>query len=214
MTTDESAAAPVPATAPAHATVYGDGAGPVLELFEDMRCSYCADLEHELGPTMMALADQGVYRLRYRVANFLDRGDAQGPSTSALAALGAAAQQGVAQFLALRTAILAYRRENGSAGLAQQETLIEIAAETPGLDLDALRADLAADRFRPWALESGAASLGALKSTWAAAEAEGNAGTPAVFLDGKFVELFTPDDKPVSPAEFTAGIAAAAGLGA
>ncbi len=215
MTTDETAAAPVPATAaapvPAHATVHGDpDVGPVLDLFEDMRCSYCADLERDLGATLAALAEQGVYRLRYQVANFLDRGDAQGPSTSALAALGAAADQGVAQFLGLRAQILAYRRAHGSAGLADQDTLLELAAHTPGLDLEALRADLAADRFRPWALASGAAALATLKSTWAAAGAEGNAGTPAAFLDGSYLELFTPQDTPISPEQFSAAVHAAA----
>jgi protein-disulfide isomerase len=208
MSTDETAAS----CTPAHATVYGDPtAEHVLDLFEDMRCSYCADLEHDLGATITGLADQGVYRVRYQVANFLDRGDENGPSTSALAALGAAARQGSAQFAALRSALLGYRRENGSAGLANQDTLIDIVERTPGLDAAALRADLLADTCRPWALEAGAASLAELKATWAAAEAEGNAGTPAAFLDGVFVELFTPDDKPISPSEYTAGIEAILG---
>lgn len=194
---------------PASAVVYGDpAAAHVLDLFEDLRCSYCADVEHDLGATITALADQAVLRVRYQVANFLDRGDEKGPSTSALAALGWAAQQGIREFLALRSGILAYRRENGSAGLANQDTLIEIATRTPGLDVEALRADLLADRYRPWAVEAGAASLVALKAAWAAAEAEGQAGTPAAFLDGSFVELFTPDDKPVSPSEFAAAIEA------
>jgi hypothetical protein len=205
MPTDETAASP----SPAHATVYGDPAAEhVLDLFEDLRCSYCADLEHDLGATIIGLADRGVYRVRYQVANFLDRGNENGPSTSALAALGAAARQGSAQFAALRTALLGYRREHGSAGLANQDTLISVAERAPGVDVAALRADLLADAYRPWALEAGSAALAELKARWAAARAEGNAGTPAAFLDGAFVELFTPEDKPISPAQFTAGIEA------
>jgi protein-disulfide isomerase len=192
-----------------NAVVYGDpAAAHVLDLFEDMRCSYCADVEHDLGAAIIELADRGVWCVRYQVANFLDRGDEKGPSTSALAALGAAAGQGIAAFAALRSAILAYRRENGSAGLADQDTLIEIALRAPGVDVEALRADLVADAYRAWATQAGAESLAALKAAWAAAEAEGQAGTPAAFLDGTFVELFTPDDKPVSPAQFTAGVEA------
>jgi|SRR6185312_7664192 len=192
-----------------NAVVHGDpAAAHVLDLFEDMRCSYCADVEHDLGAAIAELVDRGALRVRYQVANFLDRGDETGPSTSSLAALGWAARQGVEQFVALRSAILAYRRENGSAGLADQDTLIEIAVGVPGLDVEALRADLVADTYRPWAVEAGAASLAALKAAWAAAEAEGQSGTPAAFLDGTFVELFTPDDKPLSPSEFAAGVEA------
>jgi len=191
-----------------NAVVHGDpAAAHVLDLFEDMRCSYCADVEHELGAAIAGLADRGV-RVRYQVANFLDRGDENGPSTSALAALGSAARQGVSAFQALRSAILAYRREHGSAGLADQDTLIEIAAGAGGVDLEALRADLAADTLRPWAVRTGAATLAALKAAWAAAEAEGQAGTPAAFLDGTFVDLFTPDDKPLAPAQFVVGVEA------
>lgn len=192
-----------------NAVVYGDPAViHVFDLFEDMRCSYCADVEHDLGAALTELADRGVLRVRYQVSNFLDRGDERGPSTSALAALGWAMRQGIQEFLALRAAVLAYRRENASAGLANQDTLIEIAMRAPGLDVAALRADLTADTYRPWAMEAGAASLVALKAAWAAAEAEGQAGTPAAFLDGTYVELFTPDDKPISPSELAAGVEA------
>lgn len=174
---------------------YGDpDATHVLDLFEDMRCSYCADLEHDLGEAIVEFADRGVLQIRYQIANFLDRGDENGPSTSALAALGWAARQGIGAFVALRRAILLYRRENGGAGLADQDTLIDIVAEMGWLPVEALRADLAADTYQPWAVEAGAAALAALKATWAAAGAEGNAGTPAAFLDGVFVELFTPED--------------------
>jgi hypothetical protein len=203
MTDEGTVHAPAAAPAPGIAFGYGDpAAGHVLDLYEDMRCSYCADL----GAAITGLADRGVYRVRYQVANFLDRGDERGPSTSALAALGAAAQQGVREFLALRKAILTYRRDHGSAGLADQDTLIELAACAPGLDPEAFRADLSADVYRPWAVQAGADALAALKSAWAAAQAEGNAGTPAAFLDGAFVELFTPEDKPIPPEEFTAGV--------
>ncbi|WP_034260283.1 thioredoxin domain-containing protein [Actinospica robiniae] len=193
----------------ANAVVYGDPAAThVLDLFEDMRCSYSADVEHDLGAAITELADRGVLRVRYQVANFLDRGDAAGPSTCALAALGWAARQGIQEFRALRSAILAYRRQNGSAGLANQDTLIEIAKRAPVLHLEALRADLAANTYRPWAVEAGAASLAALKVAWAAAEVEGQAGVPTAFVDGTFVELFTPDDKPISPSEFAAEVEA------
>lgn len=38
---------------------YGDEAAThTLDIYEDMRCPYCATLEHALGPNLRGLADQ------------------------------------------------------------------------------------------------------------------------------------------------------------
>ena len=190
--------------------VYGDASAPhTLDVYEDMRCSYCAVLEHELGATIKALADRGTYRIAYHVANFLDRGDERGGSTNALAALGAAASQGIDQFVALRVALHDYRRQHGSGGLADLDVIRGIVAQTPGVDLLAVGRAISEDRYRSWALTTGPASLATLRAAWAAAELPGRAGTPAAFLDGKAVELFTELDDVVSPAEFEANVKAA-----
>jgi hypothetical protein len=189
---------------------YGNGDVPhVLDVYEDMRCSYCAALEHELGATIKDLSDRGTYRIAYHVANFLDRGNEHGGSTNSLAALGAAAEQGIDQFMAVRAAILDFRLENGSEGLADVDVIRGIVAQTQGVDFLAVSKAINEDRFRPWALEAGPAALASLRSAWAAAELPGRAGTPAAFLDGQSVEVLDDDGAPLSPAAFEANVRAA-----
>jgi len=203
MNAAEAATAPI-------SIEYGDPNAPhILDVYEDMRCSYCAILEHELGPTVARLADQGTYKIRYRVANFLDRGNEHGGSTNALAALGAAAVEGVGQFAALRVALFEFRLEHGSEGFADPDVLRGIVAQTSGVDFLAVSKAINEDRYRAWALETGPASLAALRAHWAAAELPGRAGTPAAFLDGKAVEVLTEQGDPVSPADFEANVQAA-----
>jgi protein-disulfide isomerase len=190
--------------------VYGAADAPhTLDFYEDMRCSYCAVLEHELGATIKELADLGMYRIAYHVANFLDRGETRGGSTNSLSALGAAAEQGVDQFVALRVSLLEYRRRHGSEGLADLDVIRGIVAQTPGVDFLAVSKAINEDRFRPWALETGPAALATLRAEWAAAELPGRAGTPAAFLDGKPVELFTEQNDVISAAEFETSVKAA-----
>lgn len=190
--------------------VYGDpAAARTLDVYEDPRCSYCATLEHELGPTIKRLADEGVYKIAYRVAIFLDRGNERGGSTSAAAALGAAAAQGVDQFAALRAALFEHRLEHGTEGFADPDVLRGIAARAEGVDFLAVGEAINEDRYRPWALETGPASLAALRETWAAAGLPGKAGTPAAFLDGAAVEVLTEAGDPLSPEEFEANVQAA-----
>lgn len=203
MNTAEAATAPT-------SIEYGDpSAAHILDVYEDMRCSYCAILEYELGPTIVRLADQGTYKIRYRVANFLDRGNERGGSTNALAALGAAAVEGIGQFTALRVALFEFRLEHGSEGFAELDVLRGIVAQTAGVDFLAVSKAINEDRYRGWALETGPASLAALRAHWAAAELPGRAGTPAAFLDGKAVEVLTEQGDPVSPAEFEANVQSA-----
>jgi len=192
--------------------VYGNVEVPhILDVYEDIRCSYCATLDHDLGATMKELADRGTYRIAYHVANFLDRGDERGGSTNALAALGAAAEQGVDQFVALRTALFEYRRTYGSEGLADLDVIRGIVARSPGVDFLVAGKAINEDRFRPWALTAGPAALASLRAAWDAAQLPGRAGTPAAFLGGKAVEVLTEQGDPVSAAEFEANVQAALG---
>ena len=192
--------------------VYGDADAPhTLDVYEDMRCSYCADVEHGLGATMKALADRGTYRIAYHVANFLDRGNEHGGSTNALAALGAAASQGIDQFASLRVALHDYRRRHGSEGLADLDVIRGIVAQAPGVDLLAVGQAINEDRYRAWALATGPASLAALRAAWEAASLPGRAGTPAAFLDGKAVEVLTEQGEPLGAEEFEGNVAAALG---
>jgi len=185
---------------------HGNGNPHTLDLYEDPRCSYCARVERELGPTIMRLADEGVYDVAYHLAIFLDRGNSQGGSTSAAAALAAAADQGIDQFVALRAALFEHRLEHGTDGFADPDVLRGIAAQAPGVDLPAVGRAINEDRYRPWALEAGPEALASLRAAWSAAELPGKAGTPAAFLDGEPVEVLTEAGEPLSPEEFEANV--------
>lgn len=185
---------------------HGNGNPHTLDLYEDPRCSYCARVERELGPTIARLAASGAYDIAYHLAIFLDRGDPQGGSTSAAAALAAAADLGADQFLALRAALFEHRLEHGAEGFADPDVLRGIVARAPGVDLPAVGRAIAEDRYRPRALEAGPAALASLRAAWSAAGLPGKAGTPAAFLDGEPVEVLTEAGEPLSPSQFEANV--------
>lgn len=187
----------------------GSGNPRTLDLYDDPRCSYCARVEQELGSTINRLADEGTYDIAYHVAIFLDRGNTQGGSTNAAAALGAAAQLGTEQFVALRAALFDYRLEHGAEGFSDSDVLRGIVARAPGVDLPAVGRAINEDRFRPWALEAGPAALAALRAAWSAAGLPGKAGTPAAFLNGEPVEVLTEAGDPLSPEQFETNVRAA-----
>lgn len=185
---------------------YGTGNTHTLDVYEDPRCSYCARVERELGPTMKRLADDGTYDIAFHLAIFLDRGDAHGGSTTAAAALAAAAELGTDQFVAMRTALFEHRLEHGTDGFTDPDVLRGIAAQAPGVDFLAVGRAVNEDRHRPWALEAGPAALASLRAAWSAAELPGKAGTPAAFLDGVAVEVLAESGDPLSPEEFEANV--------
>lgn len=187
----------------------GDAHAHTLDLYEDPRCSYCARVEQELGPTIKRLAAEGCYDIGYHIAIFLDRGAEKGGSTSAAAALAAAAAVGTDRFEALRAALFEYRLAHGGDGFADPDVLRGLAVRAVGTDFPAVARAINEDRYRAWALASGPAALASLRAAWAAAELPGKAGTPAAFLDGRAVEVLTPAGDPLSPEEFEANVRAA-----
>lgn len=187
----------------------GEANAHTLDLYEDPRCSYCGRVEQELGPTIKRLADEAGYDIAYHIAIFLDRGNERGGSTSAAAALGAAAAVGIDRFDALRTALFDYRLNHGGDGFADPDVLRGLAVQALGADFAAVGRAINEDRYHAWALSAGPAALASLRAAWAAAELPGKAGTPAAFLDGRAVEVLTPAGDPLGPEEFEANLRAA-----
>ena len=183
---------------------YGDEAAThTLDIYEDMRCPYCATLERALGPNLRGLADQGTVKLRYHVANFLDRGNAEGGSTSALAALGAARQYSGDSVGTLRTTLLENLPETGSSqAFADPLTLLGFAAKAPGVRNAEFDQAVVDGAYREWALEAGQAAYESLKAAWSGSGRTDQCGVPAVFLDGRFLDLMDDFDT-VSPTRLT-----------
>lgn len=190
---------------------YGDQAAiHTLDLYEDMRCPYCATFERDLGPALRELADQGAFKIEYHVVNFLDRGNAEGGSTSALAALRAAQEHSTPDDLgnesgedgengqsvvALRTALLYNLPEaDSSVAFADPHTLLAIAGTAPGVRNAVFDQAVLDGTYREWAVKTGAAALESLKAAWTKAGQAGSPGVPAAFLDGAFLDLMRDYD--------------------
>lgn len=70
---------------------------PVVDLYDDLSCPHCADLEKATGASMLDAVDQGKLVVNVRTMNFLDRGNTDGHSSRGLTALWAIAQSGDAK---------------------------------------------------------------------------------------------------------------------
>ena len=78
-------------------TLKADNAKPdaaEVDLYEDFSCSYCAMLAENTDEDMQAAIESGDLVVNVRTLNFLDRGNAEGHSTRAAAAVLAIAEAG------------------------------------------------------------------------------------------------------------------------
>ena len=67
---------------------------PVVEVFEDFSCHYCAQLETASSDDVKQALEDGKLKVKFRFLNFLDRGDESGPSTRGAATAWAVAKSG------------------------------------------------------------------------------------------------------------------------
>jgi protein-disulfide isomerase len=70
-------------------TVGGAGAKHTLDVYEDLRCPACAQLEQAAGKVIVNGADQKRYELRVHLGDLIDNNLGGGGSKSAISALGA-----------------------------------------------------------------------------------------------------------------------------
>ncbi|MEY9877477.1 protein-disulfide isomerase [Streptacidiphilus sp. MAP12-33] len=203
-----ASAATGPLVVPEHATdttgiVYGKAdAEHTLDVYEDPRCPFCGEVERALGAEMQRLADKGDYKIRYHIATFLD-GNTPAGSTNALNALGAALNQGTAQFAALHAELYKNQPQEQDDVFADNSKLLALAAKVPGLDQAALKQAVEAGTYVPWAQQAGKAAVDSLSKAWTAAELpEESKGTPAVFLDGRRLNVLPSAQGPVTAGQF------------
>jgi len=140
-----------------------------VEIWEDMQCPACGDLEKAAGPGLATAAESGDIQLLWRPVNFLDRGtDA---STRAVAAWGCAIDVGKVREYHDRIYV---DQPQAGEGWTDEQLLAY------GTDVGITGADYAAfeqcvnDRtYVAWASNSTAEAVAA-----------GVQGTPTVFVDG------------------------------
>jgi protein-disulfide isomerase len=197
-----SAATPAkPVVTPANTTgadgtviVYGKADAPhTLKVYEDFRCPICKELEESSGKTIQQLADDGTYKIEYHLAAFLDDGLGGKGSKTALAAAGAALNEGVDKFKQFHDVLYANQPEEKVDGFGDVNHILDLAAKVPGLKTDAFTKAVTEGTYLPWASKVADAF-----------QSSGVQGTPTLTLDGKQLNVFTEQHQPVTPDQYTA----------
>ncbi|MDX6213708.1 MAG: hypothetical protein QOF82_2795 [Frankiales bacterium] len=137
--------------------------------YEDPQCPICGEFEQGIGATLARAVAEGKVNVEYRMMSFL------GPeSVRAVAALGAAAQEG--KFEPLREAMFTHQPAEGTGGY----TIADLLSLGKGVGLTDAAWTTAVQKqtYAPWA-----------RTVEQMAEKVPIAGTPTVLLDGKSLDL-------------------------
>jgi protein-disulfide isomerase len=150
-----------------------DGAPVTVEVYEDFHCPHCANFEQEYGQVLADAQTAGTISLRIFPMSFIDAGSAAAANGFACAAesgFGAAFHAGL------------YANQNLDWSASQLDQLAERAVGGPAPA--EFSGCVASSRHAAWA-----------ESIDAAAAAAGVTGTPALFIDGRSVDIttLTPD---------------------
>ncbi|MDR3081805.1 MAG: thioredoxin domain-containing protein [Streptomyces sp.] len=183
-------------TSPADDTVvvYGKADAPhTLSVYEDFRCPVCQAFETSAGKTVQQLADQGDYKIEYHLATFLDGNLGGKGSKTALAAAGAALNEGVDKFKAFHDVLYANQPAESEDGFGDVNHLLDLAGQVPGLKTEAFTKAVTDGTYKGWAAKVSTAF-----------NKSGVSGTPTVKLDGKQLAVIGQDGKPLTGDQFTA----------
>jgi protein-disulfide isomerase len=200
-TAKDRAAAHKPLRIPAAAAASKDGtvitygnknAKNTLTVYEDPRCPYCAMFEQANGATVKKLADEGRFKVEYHFATFLDDALGGKGSKRALNALGAAAQQGPAQFLALHGVLYANHPDEHDDAFANTGHLLALASKVHGLRTPAFDRAVRDLTYMPW-VEKVSKSF----------DHSGVQGTPTVLLNGRKLPVINNHAASVTAKQFT-----------
>ena len=201
IATSPGTSASGPAAVPANASgtdgtviTYGSAsARNTLDLWEDFRCPYCDRLEKVDGPAMQQLADNGRYKIRYHVGTFLDQSLGGRGSMNALAAAGAALNEGPAKFKAFHDVLYADQPAEEDDAFADSDHLLSLAAKVPGLTAPAFVKAVKNGTYVAWAHKVSDAF-----------NRSGVGSTPTVKLNGRPLTVIDGNGDPITPAQYTA----------
>ncbi|MFB7665488.1 DsbA family protein [Kitasatospora sp. NPDC056138] len=172
---------------------YGRADAPhTLKIYEDFRCPICERLETTDGKTIQQLADSGTYKIEYHIATFLDANLGGKGSRTALAAAGAALNEGVDKFKQFHDVLYANQPNEQTDGFGDVNHLLDLAGKVPGLKTDAFVKAVQDGTYAPWAAKVSQAF-----------NSSGVSGTPTLMLDGKTLNVFT-NGTPISPEQYQA----------
>ncbi|OKJ02862.1 DsbA family protein [Kitasatospora sp. CB01950] len=190
-----SVAVPANASGPDNTVVvYGKADAPhTLAVYEDFRCPVCEMFETSAGPTVKELADQGQYKIEYHLAAFLDNNLGGKGSKTALAAAGAALNEGVDKFKQFHDVLYANQPAESSDAFGDVNHILELADQVPGLKTEAFTKAVTEGTYKGWA-----------NKVATAFNKSGVSGTPTVKLDGKTLNVIGQDGKAITGDQFGA----------
>ncbi|RGD58331.1 DsbA family protein [Kitasatospora xanthocidica] len=172
---------------------YGKADAPhTLDVYEDFRCPFCEQLETTTGKAIQQLADDGTYKVDYHLATFLDNNLGGKGSRTALAAAGAALNEGVDKFKAFHDVLYANQPDERSDAFGDVNHILDLAGQVPGLKTDGFVKAVQDGTYAPWAAK--------VNEEFNKSDVT---GTPTVKLDGKKLDVLN-NGKAVSPEQFTA----------
>ncbi|MFE7639970.1 DsbA family protein [Kitasatospora sp. NPDC057518] len=172
---------------------YGKADAPhTLDVYEDFRCPFCEQLETTTGKAIQQLADDGTYKVEYHLATFLDNNLGGKGSRTALAAAGAALNEGVDKFKAFHDVLYANQPDERSDAFGDVNHILDLAGQVPGLKTDGFVKAVQDGTYAPWAAK--------VNEEFNKSDVT---GTPTVKLDGKKLDVLN-NGKAVSPEQFTA----------
>ncbi|MGW2254057.1 DsbA family protein [Kitasatospora sp. NPDC001660] len=206
--TSAGAAASTALVVPANASgpdgtviTYGKADAPhTMEVYEDFRCPVCKHFEAADGDTVKQLTADGQIKVEFHLAAFLDKALGGKGSRTALAAAGAALNEGVDKFKAFHDVLYKNQPDERVDGFGDTDKILELADQVPGLKTDAFVKAVNEKTYAPWAAKVADAF-----------NDSGVQGTPTVKVDGKAITLFA-GQSPATPEQFTAQVKQAAGL--
>ncbi|MFE2412014.1 thioredoxin domain-containing protein [Kitasatospora sp. NPDC059408] len=180
---------------------YGKADAPhTMEVYEDFRCPVCKHFEAANGETVKQLTADGQIKVEFHLAAFLDKALGGKGSRTALAAAGAALNEGVDKFKAFHDVLYKNQPDERTDSFGDTNKILELADQVPGLKTDAFVKAVQDGTYAPWAAKVANAF-----------NDSGVQGTPTVKVDGKPVTLFSGQN-PATPDQFTAQVKQAAGL--
>ncbi|MFI8005659.1 thioredoxin domain-containing protein [Streptomyces sp. NPDC086010] len=175
---------------------YGDtDAAHVLSVYADLRCPFCKRMELGLGAVMERAADEGAFAIDHHFGTFLDDSAGGSGSLEALAALGAAVDEGQKPFMQYLRALYADQPSEDVDAFADRDFLLRLSGEVEALHTDAFRQKVMERTYLPWAAQVSAAF-----------EASGVDSTPTVLIDGAPVAVINSLGYAVTPETFLAEV--------
>ncbi|WP_329038009.1 DsbA family protein [Streptomyces sp. NBC_00178] len=175
---------------------YGDtDAAHVLSVYADLRCPFCKRMELGLGAVMERAADEGAFAIDHHFGTFLDDSAGGSGSLEALAALGAAVDEGQKPFMQYLRALYADQPSEDVDAFADRDFLLRLSGEVEALHTDAFRQKVMERTYLPWAAQVSAAF-----------EASGVSSTPTVLIDGAPVAVINSLGYAVTPETFLAEV--------